>query len=163
MESDLHSTCAATNFSFASVEVGIPFATSENALTIFNCSAAKRYVYLYHFIHHPDLVLLFLSCVDCLDTEGACGWCLYGGTCSGVSEVCPTPEGVNNSYLTVNPQPCVENNSYQPSSQLDSSSGPTEVCPVVNEASTPSGNYTQPVNVARDLVLQTSNLPLPVS
>ena len=33
-----------TNFSFVSVEVGIPFATSQNALTIYNCSAAKRLV-----------------------------------------------------------------------------------------------------------------------
>ena len=58
---------------------------------------------------YQSFLFLFLSCVDCLDTEGACGWCLYGGTCSGVSEVCPTPEGVNNSYLTVSPQPYVEN------------------------------------------------------
>ncbi|CAI8038569.1 Plexin-A4 [Geodia barretti] len=118
----LDSVKQVTHFSFVSVEVGVPFATSQNALTIYNCSAAK-------------------SCVECLDTEGACGWCLYGGICSRISEPCPVPEGVNNSYLT-----------------LGTSSGPTEVCPVVNSAPT-TGNYTQPVNVARDLVLQTSNLP----
>jgi hypothetical protein len=121
----LDSVKQVTHFSFVSVEVGVPFATSQNALTIYNCSAAK-------------------SCVECLDTKGACGWCLYGGICSGISDPCPVPEGVNNSYLTIG-----------------TSSEPTEVCPVVNSAPT-TGNYTQPVNVARDLVLQTSNLPPPV-
>ncbi|CAI8056125.1 Plexin-A4 [Geodia barretti] len=66
------------------------------------------------------------------------------GICSGISEPCPVPEGVNNSYL-----------------KLGTSSEPTEVCPVVNSDPT-TGNYTQPVNVARDLVLKTSNLPSPV-
>ena len=31
------------DFSFVSIEVGVPFATSENALTIYNCPAAERY------------------------------------------------------------------------------------------------------------------------
>ena len=105
-----------------------------------------------------------LSCVDCLGTQGACGWCLYGGICSGISEPCPVPEGVNNSYLKVSSQSCVKHWAICLifPSQLGTSSEPTEVCPVVNEAPT-TGNYTQPVNVARDLVLQTSNLPSPVS
>ena len=46
--------------------------------------------------------------------------------------------------------------------QLGDSSGFAGVCPVVNRASTPSGHYTQPVNVARNLTLYTSNLPPPV-
>ena len=33
-----------TDFSFVSVEVGIPFATSEGALTIYDCNDASRYV-----------------------------------------------------------------------------------------------------------------------
>ena len=33
-----------TDFSFVSVEVGIPFATSEGALTIYDCNYASRYV-----------------------------------------------------------------------------------------------------------------------
>lgn len=37
------------------------------------------------------------------------------------------------------------------------------MCPVVNASSTPSGHYFQPVNLARDLTLYTSNLPPPVS
>ena len=32
-----------TDFSFVSIEVGIPFATSDNALTIYNCTAALKY------------------------------------------------------------------------------------------------------------------------
>ena len=43
------------------------------------------------------------SCGDCVDTENACGWCLYGGFCSGTSFFCPVPAGVNNSYLIVIP------------------------------------------------------------
>ena len=33
-----------TDFSFVSTELGIPFAISENALTIYNCSAGIRFV-----------------------------------------------------------------------------------------------------------------------
>ena len=47
--------------------------------------------------------------------------------------------------------------------QLNGSSSAVDVCPVVNSPSTLSGHYTQPVNVARNLTLQTSNLPSPVS
>ena len=35
-----------TDFSFVSVEVGIPFATSEGALTIYDCNDASRYVHI---------------------------------------------------------------------------------------------------------------------
>ena len=47
--------------------------------------------------------------------------------------------------------------------QLGDSSSAVDVCPVVNSAPTPSGHYTQPVGVARSLILFTSNLPPPVS
>ena len=33
-----------TDFSFVSTELGIPFTISENALTIYNCSAGIRFV-----------------------------------------------------------------------------------------------------------------------
>ena len=46
---------------------------------------------------------LSLSCVECLDTAGACGWCVYGQQCSGVPEPCPVLAEVNSSYLTVSP------------------------------------------------------------
>ena len=36
-----------------------------------------------------------------MDTDNGCGWCLYGGLCSGTPDPCPTPPGVNNSYLMV--------------------------------------------------------------
>ena len=39
----IYSSHSVTDFSFVSIEVGIPFATSENALTIYNCTAALRY------------------------------------------------------------------------------------------------------------------------
>ena len=39
-----------------------------------------------------------------------------------------------------------------------------DVCPLLEpSSSTPSGDYVQPVNVARDIELQTQNLPAPVS
>ena len=39
-----------------------------------------------------------------------------------------------------------------------------DVCPLLEPSpSTPSGDYVQPVNVARDIELQTRNLPAPVS
>ena len=34
-------------------------------------------------------------------TENVCGWCLYGGLCSGTPDLCPVPAGVINSYLMV--------------------------------------------------------------
>ena len=94
---------AVTDFSFISVELGMPFATSSNALTIYNCSAAIRYdvVYVYT-VSRPLLCVFCHSCLHCLGTEGACGWCVYGGVCSGRPDPCPVPEaGVLNSYLTV--------------------------------------------------------------
>ena len=85
-----------TDFSFVSVELGISFAPSQNALTIYNCPAAHRYIIMY-----TSRVDDLFSCVECLNTSGACGWCLYGGVCSGTSDPCPVPTGVNNHYLTV--------------------------------------------------------------
>ena len=39
-----------------------------------------------------------------------------------------------------------------------------DVCPLLEpSSSTPSGDYVQPVNIARDIELQTQNLPAPVS
>ena len=39
-----------------------------------------------------------------------------------------------------------------------------DVCPLLEPSpSTPTGDYVQPVNVDRDIELQTSNLPAPVS
>ena len=42
-----------------------------------------------------------ISCAECVLTENVCGWCLYGGLCSGTPDLCPVPAGVNNSYLMV--------------------------------------------------------------
>ena len=36
-----------------------------------------------------------------METDNACGWCLYGGLCSGNSDSCPVPAGVNDSYIMV--------------------------------------------------------------
>ena len=82
-----------------SSEVGIPFATSDNALAIYNCTAALRYEPLLLVIYF-DLANI-ISCVECVDTENACGWCLYSGICSGVSDDCAKPASVNNSFLKV--------------------------------------------------------------
>ena len=39
-----------------------------------------------------------------MDTEDACGWCLYGGFCSANFDPCPEPAGVNDTYLKVRSQ-----------------------------------------------------------
>ena len=49
----------------------------------------------------PYLTISIISCVECVDTENACGWCLYSGICSGVCDDCAKPAGVNNSFLKV--------------------------------------------------------------
>ena len=46
-----------TDFSFVSVEVGIPFATSEGALTIYDCNDASRYV-----VNYCTLYINWLAC-----------------------------------------------------------------------------------------------------
>ena len=65
-----------------SLEIGIPFTTTEGALTIFDCDSAARYsnfpIPLVMFY-----IVLMYSCGDCVETGGTCGWCLYGGFCSG--------------------------------------------------------------------------------
>ena len=92
-----------TDFSFVSVEVGIPFATSEGALTIYDCNDASRYVLIRWVMvfHCLWAFCLFFSCGECVLTGNVCGWCLYGGLCSGTTDLCPVPAGVNNSYLMV--------------------------------------------------------------
>ena len=63
------------DFSFVSVEVGIPFATSEGALTIYDCNDASRYVgntMLTLWMHVQQqllyLVFLFVWCTISLDS-----------------------------------------------------------------------------------------------
>ena len=93
-----------SDFSFVSVEVGIPFATSKGALTIYDCNDASRYVLIRRLMVDwlSNIVCLSVnSCRECVSTENVCGWCVYGGLCSGTPDLCPVPAGVNNSYLTV--------------------------------------------------------------
>ena len=47
--------------------------------------------------------------------------------------------------------------------QLDGRSSYVEVCPILDPASTNSGDYMLPVRVETNLQLQTRNLPEPVS
>ena len=113
-----------------------------------------------------DVLVYSISCVECVDTEDACGWCVYGGSCSATSDPCPEPAGVSNTFLVVGLAESASVESLPFSlilSQLGDSAESADVCPVVNTASTPSGHYTQPVGVARNLTLMTSNLPQPVS
>ena len=58
-----------TDFSFVSVEVGIPFATSEGALTIYDCNDASRYVLIRSWnigrvSMNASLCQLWRVCVD---------------------------------------------------------------------------------------------------
>ena len=68
---------AVTDFSFISVELGMPFATSSNALTIYNCSAAIRYDVVYVLL--PGPTPLILSQLFTLSGYRRCMWvvCLW--------------------------------------------------------------------------------------
>ena len=46
------------NFSFVSLEIGIPFATTEGALTIFDCDAATRYSNDINDLQFPIIIIL---------------------------------------------------------------------------------------------------------
>ena len=50
-----------TDFSFVSVEVGIPFATSEGALTIYDCNDASRYVVTIGCVYVNESFALLVS------------------------------------------------------------------------------------------------------
>ena len=79
---------AVTDFSFVSSVVGIPFATNPNALTVTRCELASRYVWK---IAHPFWwceLSYSHSCSQCLQTNNACGWCIYNKVCSGTPAPC---------------------------------------------------------------------------
>jgi len=83
------------------------------------------------------------SCSQCLQTNNACGWCIYNKVCSGTPARCTNEtnwyqlNGTNTTYV--------------------------DVCPLLEPSSTPTRDYVQPVGVDRDIQLQTRNLPAPVS
>ena len=82
---------AVTDFSFVSSAVGVPFATSISALTVTRCGSATRYVLQFLFgAHHPASVSegYSHSCSQCLQTDNACGWCIYNKVCSGTPAPC---------------------------------------------------------------------------
>ena len=83
---------AVTDFSFVSSVVGVPFATIVNALTVTRCESADRYVvWLFYLMHtYPGGVSegYSHSCSQCLQTNNACGWCIYNNVCSGTPAPC---------------------------------------------------------------------------
>ena len=80
---------AVTNFSFVSSKLGIPFATNVGALTVTKCASAARYVKVALMLHVCVNGKYFShSCSQCLQTDNACGWCIYNKVCSGTSAPC---------------------------------------------------------------------------
>ena len=75
---------AVSSFSFVSVEIGIPFATSEDALTIYDCDAASRYVQL---VSCRDSYI----CMQCVVTE----WNVLCSVVVGVSRQTMPVDGVS--------------------------------------------------------------------
>ena len=84
MPSILLLPCAVSNFSFVSVEIGIPFATSEDALTIYDCDAASRYVQL---ASYRDSYI----CMQCVAAE----WNVLCSVVVGVSRLPMPVDGVS--------------------------------------------------------------------
>ena len=76
--------CAVSNFSFVSVEIGVPFATSEDALTIYDCDAASRYVQLASYRGS-------YICMQCVATE----WNVLCSVVVGVSRLPMPVDGVS--------------------------------------------------------------------
>ena len=46
------------------------------------------------------LILLY-SCSQCLQTNNACGWCIYNKVCSGTADPCLSVNGTDTAYLQV--------------------------------------------------------------
>ena len=76
--------CAVSTFSFVSVEIGIPFATSEDALSIYDCDAASRYVQL---ASYRDSYI----CMQCVAAE----WNVLCSVVVGVSRLPMPVDGVS--------------------------------------------------------------------
>ena len=88
----------AFNVSFISSLIQIPFSTSISALTVYQCGATTRY----QISRRTCILILFFkhacSCSECLQTDNACGWCIYNKVCSGTPDPCIS--GTDN-YLQV--------------------------------------------------------------
>ena len=96
------------DFSFVSSNTGVPFATNMGALTVTRCESAARYIImcssysindtcLWEWNTHVHVVYICIvwvhvpthySCSQCLQTDNACGWCIYNKVCSGTPAPC---------------------------------------------------------------------------
>ena len=109
------------------------------------------------------------SCSQCLQTDNACGWCIYNKVCSGTPALCTSETNwfqVSNirvrNYVSHNITASCH--SYILFYTQLSTTTYLDVCPLLEPSpSTPTGDYVQPVNTDRDIQLRTRNLPAPVS
>ena len=107
------------------------------------------------------------SCSQCLQTDNACGWCIYNKVCSGT----PAPCASGTNWFQVSHTWCRVYKlvrllmTHLSHTQLNGANTTyLDVCPLLEPSpSTPTGDYVQPVGVARDIQLRTRNLPAPVS
>ena len=112
-------------------------------------------------LFNAHCVLHLSSCRECVDTDNACGWCNYKKLCRGTADDCTNS---NETYwLRVSEQslPCEITYLMIFLFQLGGADSSDEVCPLLLPASTPTGDYVQPVVIDRDLELITRNLPEP--
>ena len=129
------------------------------------------------------------SCSRCLQTNNACGWCIYNKVCSGTPAPCTNETNwYQVSLLWIPDFTCpaflkrteslrvwdsmqyihlcthYDMNIVFSYTQLNGTNTTyVDVCPLLEPSSTPTRDYVQPVGVDRDIQLQTRNLPAPVS
>ena len=125
------------------------------------------------FMQRPFLMcmkyphVLTRSCSQCLQTDNACGWCIYNKVCSGTPAPCTNETNwFQVSCLCIHTCcSCMAVKTILFHTQLNGANTTyLDVCPLLEPSpSTPTGDYVQPVNIDRDIELQTRNLPAPVS
>ena len=81
------------HFSFQSSLSGVPFDTTDNALTIFRCSSALQYVSVINNSNNMHGIDVH-RCAECLETGSVCGWCEISSICSGLPQDC-----INTAYF----------------------------------------------------------------
>ena len=107
--------------------------------------------------------LYVFSCSRCLQTDDACGWCVYSKVCSGT----PASSCINgtDNYLQVRAGDVVKSLTnlilYSLSisqANIGMSQDYTHLCPQLDHPSF-GENYLQPVQLNKNIELVTRNLP----
>ena len=100
---------------------------------------------------------LFFSCSSCVNA-GVCGWCQLDFVCRGQNTSCTG----SNNWISVSDIFSLFTHSSILQTQNEQTF--TDICPFLLPNTVSSdGSYTQPVNVAKDLLLNTNNTEVIIS